>query len=406
MWVGDLEESLIAQAVSQSVPAAAPVPATTNHNDFVNSYTSYGATQASINHHHQHHRHDDDDDDDDDDIDQILRQQEMERLNLTEAVIEDGLPVTEIANHTYQQSQPELEREQQQQQQQQEPPPVTTEIVNHADQQQSQLEREQQEREQKELELELERERYKAERNAAKKERRRLEREAKAAEEAAASAAAVGENKEPSKSDDSPSCQDEVEKTESSEVGEEDGDDEDDDDGKTNSSKKRESKQEKKRRKFEERMLAMQKEFDERALFWESESSKEKDVVQKLFQLALAEFCRKNPFYLREKLATETSVQDALLPLCREAFRKFFDGELLHSNVIVKGLGKKQEDLNDRPGIIEYWDDSKSKFMVSVEAKKGNRFSLLLPPGNLEAAPVNKNQEEETWRSQRLQNVY
>lgn len=121
-----------------------------------------------------------------------------------------------------------------------------------------------------------------------------------------------------------------------------------------------------------------------RASYWSNEIDKERVAVSKLQQLCLAEFCREH----KELRGRETelrrnyNVLQMLIPLCGETYRKVAGPEW---QVSVKGIGKKKQGLNDRTGFIEYWDDSKGKYMVSLDPKQGSaRSRVLLPPGKLE----------------------
>jgi DnaJ domain len=157
--------------------------------------------------------------------------------------------------------------------------------------------------------------------------------------------------------------------------------------------KKKESKAEKKRKKLEQRLLELKKESTERATFWELEIAQEVDAIPKLFQLCIFEFCRKHPQYDSKQIAVNNDVIEMLMPRCRNSYRKLFDAEL-HSRIVIKGMGKKQLEMNDRNGTILFWDESKAKYKVAVEAKKGNTFALLVQPCNLEAIPNQNSQKK------------
>ncbi|KAL3912765.1 MAG: hypothetical protein SGARI_000987, partial [Bacillariaceae sp.] len=235
-------------------------------------------------------------------------------------------------------------------------------------------------------------EQYRTQRNAAKKERRRLEREAKEATSVAkkdavpadkpsvkpAESFASAEESEQVAAATTDATSDPYKASQSNQ-----------EDAKTPAvsppKKVKESKAEKKRKKHEQRLIEMEKEAREREQFWESEIAKEENTVPKMVQLCIGEFCRTNSGYNRLEYSKNSVVMETMAPYCRESFRKLFDAEL-HSAVIIKGMGKKQQDMNERNGVILWWDKGRSKFEVEIDSKKGSRFNLLVPPCNLSAA--------------------
>jgi hypothetical protein len=230
-------------------------------------------------------------------------------------------------------------------------------------------------------------EQYRAQRIAAKKEKRRLEREAKAA----VASAEEGEDHPPKVA---PKPNESVQKPFSTahtaepvlkKTIEKEDEKDKNDSSETQPKQTKESKNEKKRKKLEQRLVELEKEANERAKFWEPEIEKETDAIPKMVQLCIGEFCRTNSGFSRLEFSRNQDVIDRITPYCRDSFRKLFDAEL-HSNVVVKGMGKKQQDINDRNGVILWWDEPKSKFEVEIEGKKGNRFTLLIQPSNLEPA--------------------
>ncbi|KAG7366581.1 chaperone protein DnaJ [Nitzschia inconspicua] len=248
------------------------------------------------------------------------------------------------------------------------------------------------------------REDYKAQRNAAKKERRRKERQAKEKEaEERAKDAHTASLSSPTKTSNrvtisEPSTLVTLASSASSDSFPKYDDDEMDIKSDATVPKMKESKAEKKRKKIEQRLQELEKEAKDRAAFWEPEIAKELDAVPKLVQLCIGEFCRKNPEYLLKEMSENNEIVERLRPLCRDSFRKLLNAEL-HSRVIIKGMGKKQQDMNDRNGTILFWDESKSKYEVSIEGKKGNTFTLLVHPGNLEAVLNQKSRKKKDMKS-------
>jgi hypothetical protein len=152
--------------------------------------------------------------------------------------------------------------------------------------------------------------------------------------------------------------------------------------------KTKETKAEKKHKKHQLRLLELEKEAAERAAFWQPEIAHELDAVPKLVQLGIAELCRKPPHFDQKVMAVHDldTVIATLTPPCRDSYRKLFDAEL-HSHIVIKGMGKKQQEMNDRYGTILFWDESKSKYQVAVEAKRAiplpcwfNHVIWNLPP--------------------------
>ncbi|KAG7352501.1 chaperone protein DnaJ [Nitzschia inconspicua] len=247
------------------------------------------------------------------------------------------------------------------------------------------------------------REDYKAQRNAAKKERRRQERQAKDKEAEERAKNALAALSSPTKTSNrvtisEPSTLVTLASSASSDSFPKYDDDEMDRKSDATVPKMKESKAEKKRKKIEQRLQELEKEAKERAAFWEPEIAKELDAVPKLVQLCIGELCRKNPEYLLKEMSENNEIVERLRPLCRDSFRKLSNAEL-HSRVVIKGMGKKQQDMNDRNGTILFWDESKSKYEVSIEGKKGNTFTLLVHPGNLEAVLNQKSRKKKDMKS-------
>lgn len=242
-----------------------------------------------------------------------------------------------------------------------------------------------------------ERERYKAERNAAKKERRRLEKEAKVQQELT--------QQEPKTCQSSPECKTERSVSFSpSPTGSNE-----ENVGHANSQEAVEDEADKKRRWAEElrrqkeraaekkahkqklrreRMLQdHERQTQERIQFWRAEIADEKKAVELLVQLCGAEFCRKNPDVDRQTLLADADTRLKLEEAAQETYRSICKATI-HSRIVVKGM--KQQDLNDRTGTIQSWDEGKGKFYVGLDTKKGkNTQYLYLLPENLEALPLN-----------------
>jgi hypothetical protein len=446
MWVEDLENSMLTSKVANYQPvitsdfgSSLAIPAMSNsignHGYMNNGYAVNHGVVTNIS------------EDDDDDIDDLLRQQEQERLQLVadgkaaaierqqeqerehqfaerERQLQQQLLEVQREQEKQREAEQEKHREAMQREQkkkelqeklerekialekkhakqlQREKEAREREILWQKEQARRKKQKEEEEAqrkaelEQQEEEARIEKERYKAQRNAAKKERRQEEKKAKAAAEAeAASAANSNAHDETNNGDDShvrrvtiiaPSVTESVSPPQSN-VG--------DDETKANKRNSKETRQEKKRKKQEQRRIELEQQAADRASYWEPEIEKEVETVAKMVQLCVAEFCRKNKMYERLDLEKNEHIQRVLVPHCRESYRKLFDLELT-SRVVTKGMERKQQDMDERTGTIQYWDQSKGKFLVSLEGKKGNAFSVLLCPSNLEAVAVSPNQRK------------
>ena len=235
-----------------------------------------------------------------------------------------------------------------------------------------------------------ERERYKAERKAAKKERRRLEKEATEKAEGNIAMERPSENQVRFDSQ-SPtgSNQENIFETNSPESDVED-----------EAAKKRrwqeelkrqkersaEKKQQKQKLRRERVLEDIERQTQERTQFWEAEIADEKTTIELLVQLCAAEFCRKNPDVDRQTLLADEETKQKLVEAAQETYRAICKADI-HSRVVVKGM--KQQDLNDRTGTIQSWDENKRKFHVGLDTKKGkNTQYLYIPPANLEALPL------------------
>jgi len=239
------------------------------------------------------------------------------------------------------------------------------------------------------------RERYKALRKEAKKERRRLEREAKVEQE---EKALQGDSKPSPKTKQERGVSFSQSPTGSNQenVSEENSQEAIEDEAakkrrwqeelraqKERAAQKKEQKQKLRR----ERLLEdLERQAQERTQFWQTAIADEKKSVEMLVELCGAEFCRKNPDVDRRTLLTDAGVRQKLEEVARETYRVICKAEI-HSRVTVKGM--KQQDLNDRAGTIQSWDEGKGKFYVGLDTKKGkNTQYMYLLPGNLEALPL------------------
>ena len=244
-------------------------------------------------------------------------------------------------------------------------------------------------------ETDEERERYKAERRAAKKERRRLDREAKEKQDVTPTKETSMQSPEP-KQEQSVSFAGSPTGSNQENANDANTPDttEDEEDKKRRWQeelrRQKERAAEKKAQKQKVRRERMLEDFErqtqERSQFWQTEIADEKKTVDLLVQLCAAEFCRKNPDVDRQTLLADAGAKEKLEEAARETFRAVCKAEI-HSRVVVKGM--KQQDLNDRTGTIQSWDESKKKFYVGLDTKKGkNTQYMYLLPGNLEALPL------------------
>lgn len=240
------------------------------------------------------------------------------------------------------------------------------------------------------IEYDEERERYKAERKAAKKERHRLEKEARDKAEGSIAIQSPSEHQiRVDSQSPTGSNQENIFDTNSPESDAED-----------EAAKKRRWQEELKRQKERsvmkkqqkqklrrERMLEdIERQTRERTHFWKAEIAEEKTTIELLVLLCAAEFCRINLDMDRQTLIADEETKQKLVVASQETYRAICKADI-HSRVVVKGM--KQQDLNDRTGTIQSWDESKGKFHVGLDTKKGkNTQYLYIPPANLEALPL------------------
>lgn len=144
-----------------------------------------------------------------------------------------------------------------------------------------------------------------------------------------------------------------------------------------------EKKKQKKKSRHEQYMQELERQTEERRLFWKSEMDLEARAVDMIVQFCAAEFCRHIPGLEPMTLLGDNDFKQRLQTVCQEAFRELYDVEV-NSRVVVKD-NAKQQDLNDRAGVIHHWDESKGKFYVGLETKKGKMQYVYVPPENLEA---------------------
>ena len=234
--------------------------------------------------------------------------------------------------------------------------------------------------------------RYKAERKAAKKERRRLEREAKAEEEVPKQSPKIKQERsvklESPPRNSTGSNQENLFDVNSQEAVEDEAAKKCRWQEELSAQKERAAEKRAQRQKIRrERLLEEQgRQTQERTQFWQSEIADEEKTVDMLVELCAAEFCRKNPDVDRQTLLADTDTRHKLEEAAHETYRVVCKADI-HSRVIVKGM--KQQDLNDRTGTIQNWDEGKGKFYVGLDTKKGkNTQYLYIPAGNLEALPL------------------
>lgn len=147
---------------------------------------------------------------------------------------------------------------------------------------------------------------------------------------------------------------------------------------------KREETKKKRREQF---LKETEQQATERALFWKTYIDEETITVDLLLRLCTAEFCRVNPDVEENKMLKDQKVSQTLHAECRNAFRELFKDII--PQVVVKGV--KQEDLKERTGVINHWEQPKKKFSVWLDTKKGKATQLVyLEPCNLEATSVTK----------------
>jgi hypothetical protein len=151
---------------------------------------------------------------------------------------------------------------------------------------------------------------------------------------------------------------------------------------KERAAEKKEQKQKLRRERFLE---DLERQTQERTEFWQKEIANEKRAVEILVQLCVAEFCRKNPTVARHAVLCDSEAKAKLEETAQKTYRIICKADI-HGRFIVKGM--KQQDLNDRTGTIERWDESKRKFHVALDTKKGKNLQYVyFAPGNLEALP-------------------
>jgi hypothetical protein len=149
---------------------------------------------------------------------------------------------------------------------------------------------------------------------------------------------------------------------------------------KTGAAEKKEQKQKLRRKRFLE---DLEHQSQERTEFWRKEIANEKRAVEIVVQLCVAEFCRKNPTVARLEVLCDPEAKAKLEEIAQQTYRIICKADI-HGRFTVKGF--KQQDLNDRTGTIERWDEIKGKFYVALDSKKGKNLQYMyLPPGNLEA---------------------
>ncbi|GKY99496.1 hypothetical protein MPSEU_000903800 [Mayamaea pseudoterrestris] len=127
--------------------------------------------------------------------------------------------------------------------------------------------------------------------------------------------------------------------------------------------------------------------FQERTEFWTTEIAKENEFKELIVKLCLAEF--KRVYKIDASiLRRDNDAMDKLYAAARETYRAIYKNETC-SRIIVKGM--KQQDLNDRSGVILGWDHAKEAYLVSLDSKKGkSKFEMHISAGNLEHVPENK----------------
>ncbi len=139
-----------------------------------------------------------------------------------------------------------------------------------------------------------------------------------------------------------------------------------------------EKKEAKKNRRREEIVKDLERQAGERAESWKSAIAEEQKSTALIIKLCVAEFCRAHTIFDKQRVLKDGKASQ-LIEECQAAFRMLY----LPCRVVVKGM--KQQELNDRTGIIDHWEDDEGKFCVSVETKKGKQCQLMyFLPGNLE----------------------
>lgn len=161
---------------------------------------------------------------------------------------------------------------------------------------------------------------------------------------------------------------------------------------KTGAAGKKEQKQKLRRKRFLE---DLEHQSQERTEFWRKEIANEKRAVEIVVQLCVAEFCRKNPTVARLEVLCDPEAKAKLEEIAQQTYRIICKADI-HGRFTVKGF--KQQDLNDRTGTIERWDEIKGKFYVALDSKKGKNLQYMyLAPGNLEALanePARRNKKK------------
>ena len=149
---------------------------------------------------------------------------------------------------------------------------------------------------------------------------------------------------------------------------------------KERAAEKREGKKNKRR---EEMAKELERQSKERAAFWQDLIADESKTVDLIVKLCVSEFCRKHKIFDQLSVCKNRTAHMLLIEAAREAYRDLYK-DSLPGRVVVKGM--KQQDLNDRAGTIECWDESKSKFSVQLDTKKGKSEQMFFLPENLEAS--------------------
>lgn len=124
--------------------------------------------------------------------------------------------------------------------------------------------------------------------------------------------------------------------------------------------------------------------FDKNVKYWLNLLVGDRQTMDMLVQLCAAEFCREHKYSDRSSLLKNGPVKTVLEQTAKKIYQAVCKNDI-QRRVIVRG--HTQNDLNNRSGRIERWDEKKGQFFVGLDTRRGKKQFVFFFPGNLEVSP-------------------